>query len=68
MYKIVKEEVDLVNCEDGGFNSGHLWRLKNYFRPKTNNTPTAINNQNGALVTSSEGIKSATMEHFKKKS
>ena len=29
MYKNVKEEVDLVKCEDGGFNSGHLWRLKN---------------------------------------
>ena len=66
MYKIVKEEVDLVKCEDGGFNSGHLWRLKNKLRSKTNNTPTAINNQNGALVTGSGGIKIATMEHFKK--
>ena len=31
MYKIVKEEVDKVDCEAGGFNSGHLWKLKNCY-------------------------------------
>ena len=66
MYKIVKVEVELVKCEDGGFNSGHLLRLKNKLRPKTNNTPTAIQNQNGMLVTTSQEIKSATMIHLKK--
>ena len=62
MYKIVKEEVELVKCEDGGFNSGHLWRLKNKLRPKTNNTPTAIQNQNGILVTTSQEIKKCNNE------
>ena len=32
LYQIVKEEVDFVKCEEGGFNSGHLWRLKNKLR------------------------------------
>ena len=27
MYIIVKEEVDKVDSEAGGFNSGHLWKL-----------------------------------------
>ena len=66
LYKIVKEEVDLVKCEEGGFNSGHLWRLKKKLRPKSNNTPTAIGDTNGKLVTSSQGIKNVTMEHFQK--
>ena len=41
MYLIVKEEVDKVKCDEGGFNSGRLWRLKNKLRPKFNNYPTA---------------------------
>ena len=66
LYKIVKEEVDSVNCEEGGFNSGHLWRLKNKVRPKVNNNPTAIENKDGHLVTNSKDIKNVTMQHFKK--
>ncbi len=27
MYKIVKEEAEKVDCDSGGFNSGHLWNL-----------------------------------------
>ena len=45
LYRIVKEDVDSVNCEEGGFNSGHLWRLKNKLRPKVANTPTALENE-----------------------
>ena len=36
MFKIVKEEVEKVDCESGGFNSGHLWKLKSKLRPKFN--------------------------------
>ena len=49
MFKIVKDEVDKVNCEEGGFNSGHLWRLKNKLRPKYNNYPTAMIDKEGKL-------------------
>ena len=28
MYNIIKEEIANVDSEDGGFNSGKLWRLK----------------------------------------
>ena len=42
MYKIVKEEVEKVDCDSGGFNSGHLWKLKSKLRPKFNDYPTAM--------------------------
>ena len=66
LYKIVKEEVDIVKSDEGGFNSGHLWRLKNKLRYKTNNPPTAIEDKDGKLVTNSAEIKKVTLEHFKK--
>ena len=66
MFKIVEEEVSKVDCETGGFNSGHLWKLKSKLRPKFNDQPTAMVNSNGRIVTSVEDIKSVHVEHFKK--
>ena len=66
LYNIVKEEVKIVESDEGGFNSGHLWRLKNKLRKKINNVPTAMVDKGGNLVTTSEGIKKLTMDHFKK--
>ena len=65
LYNIVKEEVKLVESDEGGFNSGHLWRLKSKLRKKINNAPTAMNDKNGNLVTTSEGLKKLAMDHFK---
>ena len=66
MYLIVKEEVDKVKCDEGGFNSGHLWRLKNKLRPKFNNYPTAMHDKEGKLVTTKTALKTLAMEHYKK--
>ena len=66
MYKIVKEEVDKVDCEAGGFNSGHLWKLKSKLRPKFTDYPTALTDIDGNLVTSKEDIRNVTVNHFKK--
>ena len=65
LYNIVKEEVKVVESDEGGFNSGHLWRIKNKLRPKNKMLPTALMNKEGQIVTSSEEIKMATMEHYK---
>ena len=65
LFKIVKEEVEKVSCQEGGFNSGHLWSLKNKLRPKVRNLPTAMLDQSGKLLTSAEGIKQGAMNHFK---
>ena len=66
MFKIVKEEVEKVDCESGGFNSGHLWKLKSKLRPKFNDKPTAVIDSDGTLATSTESIKRVHVEHFKK--
>ena len=66
MYLIVKEEVDKVICDEGGFNSGHLWRLKNKLRPKFNSYPTAMHDKEGKLVTTETALKNLAMEHYKK--
>ena len=66
LYEIVKEEVKIVKSDEGGFNSGHLWRLKNKLRPKYNNCPTAMLDINGKLVTKGEELKKLTMEHYKR--
>ena len=64
LYKIVKEEVEGVKSDEGGLNSGHLWKIWNKLRPKYISNPTAIINSEGKLLTSSEDIKEATMMHF----
>ena len=46
-----------VDCESGGFNSGHLWKLKSKLRPKFNDNPTAVIDSIGEHMTSAEGIK-----------
>ena len=66
MYKTVKEEVDKVDSETGGFNSGHLWKLKSKLRPKFNDYPTAFLNSEGKMITSEDEIKQVTIDHFKK--
>ena len=54
IYNIVKEEVEIVKNDEGGFYSGHLWKLKNKLRPKHILNPTAMLNREGKLVTESE--------------
>ena len=66
LYNIVKDEVKDIESDEGGFNSGHLWRLKNKLRKKINNVPTALMDKDGQLVTSSSELKKVMMDHFKK--
>ena len=65
MFRIVKEEVSKVDAEAGGFNSGHLWKLKSKLRPKFNDYPTAILDTHGNLATTKEEIQNATVNHYK---
>ena len=51
LYNIVKEEVKVVNIDEGGFHSWHLWKLNNKLRAKNQNNPTAVVNKDGKLIT-----------------
>ena len=66
LFDIVKEEIRIVKSDEGWFNSGQLWRLKNKLRPKFNNFPTSMLDINGKLVTKVDELKKLTMEHYKK--
>ena len=65
MYEIVKEEVEKVNSDEGGFNSGHLWRLKSKLRPKANTYPNTMINKEGEVKTSKTDIDKLTVYHYK---
>ena len=51
MYETIKEEIKNIDSEDGGFNSGRLWKLKKKLSPKYDDPPTAMKNLNGEILT-----------------
>ena len=66
MYKTIKREIDGINCEEGGFNSGHLWTLKNKLIPKHNDTPAAMVDNEGKLLTDTKEILKEAENHYTK--
>ena len=66
MFGIVTEEVENINSEEGGFNSGHLWQLKAKLSGKVGSTMTAVLDKNCDLVTSKEKIEETIIEHYSK--
>ena len=58
--KKIENEVRNINCEEGGVNSGALWKLKKKLNPKSRDPPTAIQDEAGNMVSSSEKIKGIT--------
>ena len=65
-FGIVKDEVAMINSEEGGFNSGHLWKLKKKLSGKISNVTSAVMDKNGNLTTTREEIEKATIEHYSK--
>ena len=57
MYKKIKDELKGMSCEDGGWNPGHLWKLKTKISPRPVDPPTAIENSNGILLTDQQKYK-----------
>ena len=63
--KIIDQETAGLNCETGGYNAGHLWKLKNKIIPKPKQVPTAMKINDGTHLTGYEEIKEATLDHYK---
>ena len=40
--KYIQEEIDGIKCEEGGINSGKLWKLKKKLCPKLRDPQTAM--------------------------
>ena len=49
MYGKIKEELKGINYEEGGWNSGHLWKLRRKISPRPVDPPTAMENPEGVL-------------------
>ena len=59
--KILKEVKGFEDAEDGGFNSGKLWKLKKKLAPK----PTAMETTDGKLPTDDGDILEEAVKHYK---
>ena len=66
LFNIVKDEIVRIDCETGGFNSGHLWKMKAKLKSKESNKYTAIEDENGKLLTSEKDIDEETIKHYTK--
>ena len=66
MYKQVKNEIKGLNSEEGGVNTGHLWRLRKKLFPRASDPPAAMKDQDGVLITDPDRIKSETLIHYQK--
>jgi hypothetical protein len=55
-YEKINEEIQNIDCDEGGLHSGHLWKLKKKLSPKCRDPPTAMLDRAGNLLTSNEAI------------
>ena len=66
-YETIKEEIENIDCEEGGVNSGHLWKLKKKLSPKCRDPPTAMLDNMGNLLTSTHALEALAVETYKKR-
>ena len=66
MYHKIKKELKGLNSEEGGWNPGHLWKLKQKLSPRPIDPPTAIINEEGILLTDPNEIAKEAIKHYQK--
>ena len=64
-YKIIQAELKGMNCEDGGWNPGFLWKLKKKLSPRPVDPPTAMENSDGILLTEPKEIQNEALLYYK---
>ena len=62
----IKDEIKNIKHEEGGLNSGNLWRLKNKLNKKYPEPPTAMRDDKGNLLTGKRDILEQTVKHYEK--
>ena len=65
--KQITEACKSLSCEMGGVNVQNLWQLKKRLRGINCEPPTAMLDQYGNLLTSSEALEGPTIEMFKQR-
>ena len=66
-YKLVKEACKGLACEEGGVNTGKLWKLKRRLQGILVEPPTAMLDGKGNLVTTNSAIENITMEMYRER-
>ena len=61
----ILEETSKLDAEQGGLNSGNMWKLKNKILPKSANVPTAIKSSEGKLLTNKVDINTHSLNYYK---
>ena len=56
IYNDIKTEIEGIHYEEGGLNSGNLWKLKNKLNKKYPDPPTAMRDEQGNLITGKREI------------
>ena len=64
-FKLICDEVSGIKCDEGGINSGKLWKLKKKLSPRCRDPPTAMLDMEGKLVTNAKDIEKLSLEVFK---
>ena len=64
MSKKIKDELNGINCEDGGWNSGFLWKLRSKISPRPEEPPTAMESSNGVLLTDPLEIQKEAIKYY----
>ena len=65
IFQKIMEEIDGMNCEEGAINSGKLWKLKKKLHKNFADTPTAMKDSSGNLLTDKYIILAETVKHYK---
>ena len=66
MYNKIKNELKAVKGDEGGYNPGHLWKLKKKLSPKQSEPPSSMKDSEGNLLTNLKDIKAEAVKHYKR--
>ena len=61
---ITSDETIELNSESGGYNPGHIWRLKEKIIPRPPQVPTTMKVADGSLLISNDDLKKETFDHY----
>ena len=64
IFNQIKEEINNIKHDEGGLNSGNLWRLKNKLNKKYPEPPTAMKDESGTLLTEKNDILEHTVKYY----
>ena len=66
IFNQIKDEIKNIKHDEGGVNSGNLWRLKNKLNKKYPEPPTAMRDMRGNLLTAKKDILEQTVYYYEK--